>query len=155
MAIEIEEQYDKIYRYCFFKLHNRAAAEDVTQEAFLRYLEHYKSLTEVSALKCLYTIARNLCVDEYRRAQTEMLEENIPEIGMESEEQVLVSFSIRKALSGLTVEEQELLLLRYVNEVPMEVIAKLYDISRFAAYRKLKNASRSLREELRKEGLHE
>lgn len=31
----IEKQYDKIYRYCYFKLHNRHTAEDITQETFL------------------------------------------------------------------------------------------------------------------------
>lgn len=57
MPFDIEEQYDKIYRYCYFKLHSRELAEDVTQETFLRYLEHYNCLTTVSALKYLYTIA--------------------------------------------------------------------------------------------------
>ena len=33
MSMDYEEQYDKIYRYCFFKLHDRECAEDVTQEA--------------------------------------------------------------------------------------------------------------------------
>ena len=69
MAIDVEEQYDKIYRYCYFKLQDRSAAEDATQETFLRYFEHYPFLTSAAALKCLYTIARNLCVDEYRKAR--------------------------------------------------------------------------------------
>ena len=33
---EIEEQYDKIYRYCYFKLQKREIAEDITQETFTR-----------------------------------------------------------------------------------------------------------------------
>ena len=33
---EIEEQYDKIYRYCYFKLQKREIAEDITQETFAR-----------------------------------------------------------------------------------------------------------------------
>lgn len=74
MSFDIEKQYNKIYRYCYFKLHSRELAEDVTQETFLRYLEHYHCITTVSALKCLYTIARNLCVDEYRKPQTEPLD---------------------------------------------------------------------------------
>lgn len=45
----IKEQYDKIYRYCYFKLHNRELAEDITQETFLRYLEKYRfSSTETA-----------------------------------------------------------------------------------------------------------
>lgn len=152
-SIDIEEQYDKIYRYCYFKLHNRELAEDITQEAFLRFLEHYNCLTAVSALKCLYTIARNLCVDEYRKSGTESIDESIPDTAME--EKLITNLTVRAALSRMPLEEQELLLLRYVNEVPVAAIAKIYGISRFSVYRKLTSASERFREELRKEDLHE
>lgn len=29
---DLEEQYDKIYRYCYFKLHDADLAEDIRQE---------------------------------------------------------------------------------------------------------------------------
>lgn len=32
--MDLEEQYDKIYRYCYFKLHHQQMAEDITQETF-------------------------------------------------------------------------------------------------------------------------
>ena len=41
MSADIEEQYDKIYRYCYFKTQNAALAEDLTQECFLKYLSEY------------------------------------------------------------------------------------------------------------------
>lgn len=37
MAIDIEEQYDKIYRCCYYRLRDRERAEDVTPEAFPRW----------------------------------------------------------------------------------------------------------------------
>lgn len=61
----IQNQYEKIYRYCYFKLHNRELAEDITQEAFLRYLEKYRFTSSETALKYLYTIAGHLCIDEF------------------------------------------------------------------------------------------
>lgn len=39
MSMDLEEQYDKIYRYCYFKVHQRETAEDITQETFLRFLD--------------------------------------------------------------------------------------------------------------------
>lgn len=152
MSFDIEEQYDKIYRYCYFKLHSRELAEDVTQETFLRYLEHYHCITTVSALKCLYTIARNLCVDEYRKPQTEPLDGSMPDYTME--EKLITNLTVRTALSKLAHDEQELLLLRYVNEVPVSVLGKIYGLSRFAIYRKITFASNRFREELRKEDYH-
>lgn len=72
----IKEQYDKIYRYCYFKLHNRDLAEDITQETFLRYLEKYRFSSTETALKYLYTIARHLCIDEFRKSPVLSLEES-------------------------------------------------------------------------------
>ena len=37
--MDIEEQYDKIYRYCYFKLQHQQLAEDITQETFLKFYE--------------------------------------------------------------------------------------------------------------------
>lgn len=152
MSFDIEDQYDKIYRYCYFKLHSRELAEDVTQETFLRYLEHYNCITTVSALKYLYTIARNLCVDEYRKPRTEPPDESMLDYTME--ERLITNLTVRVALSKLAHDEQELLLLRYVNEVPVSALGKIYGLSRFAIYRKITSASNRFREELRKEDYH-
>ena len=152
MSFDIEEQYDKIYRYCYFKLHSRELAEDVTQETFLRYLEHYNCITTVSALKYLYTIARNLCVDEYRKPRTELMDESMPDYIME--DKLITKLTVKTALAKLTPDEQELLLLRYVNEVPVSALGKIYGLSRFAIYRKITSASNKFREELRKEDYH-
>ena len=35
--MDIEEQYDKIYRYCYFKMYDDQIAQDITQETFLRF----------------------------------------------------------------------------------------------------------------------
>ena len=152
MSFDIEEQYDKIFRYCYFKLHSRELAEDVTQKTFLRYLEHYNCLTTVSALKYLYTIARNLCVDEYRKPRSEPMDESMSDYTME--ETLVTNLTVRMALSKLAPDEQELLLLRYVNEVPVSALGKIYGLSRFAIYRKITSASNKFREELRKEDYH-
>lgn len=151
--MDLEEQYDKIYRYCYFRLHSRELAEDVTQETFLRYFEHDYRLTSGAALRCLYTIARNLCVDVSRSPRTLPLEEIPPE--ETTEEQTMTGIAVKSVLSKLDDGERELLLLRYVNEVPVAEIGRLLGISRFAVYRKLLSASNRFREELRKEDLHE
>jgi len=153
MPLDLEEQYDRIYRYCYFRLQNRYLAEDVTQEAFLRYLEHYQGLNGLPALKCLYTIAGNLCVDEFRRQKRDTREEALGEDAME--DRLLTNLAVRAALAGLPREDQALLLLRYVNEVPVSVIGKVLGMSRFAVYRKLKAASGRFRVALRRENVHE
>lgn len=149
MSMDIEKQYDRIYRYCYFKLKNREAAEDITQEAFLRYFERYRFASPETALKYLYTIARNLCIDEYRKPAAVPLPEDIPEPS--GEDTRLTNLALYQALREMPPEQQELLLLRYVNEVPVSVIAALCGISRFALRRRLLAATDLLRKKLREE----
>lgn len=57
--MDMEEQYDKIYRYCYFKLYDKQLAQDMTQETFLRFLRQDLSLDNNKELPYLYTIAKN------------------------------------------------------------------------------------------------
>lgn len=68
--MDLEDQYDKLYRYCYFRVRDVQTAEDLVQETFLRWLDHYPGQREREALPTLYTIARNLCVDVTRQRET-------------------------------------------------------------------------------------
>ena len=57
------------------------------------------------------------------------------------------------ALVVLSEEDREIILLRYVNEVPVNVIAKLYSMSRFALNRRINSILRRLHEYLGREEL--
>ena len=76
--MDIEEQYDKIFHYCYYRIRDKNVAEDITQEVFLRfYTSNY--VEQQKEIRYLYTIARNLCIDEYRKrniykSQIEQLE---------------------------------------------------------------------------------
>ena len=80
VPMDLEELYDKVYRYCYMKLRHPQAAEDMTQEAFLRFLRVYEEREIKKRTAYLYTIARNLCTDFCRARQTVPLEqaEQIP-----------------------------------------------------------------------------
>ena len=145
--MNLEDQYDRIFKYLYFRLHDRHIAEDLTQEAFLRFLLSRTYRDENRQLQYLYTIARNLCNQHYRdREITYSLEEteDLPE--SESFEQSLLQrLSLMAALKQLSPEEREMLFLRYINEVPVSVMSGLYSISRFAVYRKLNSILKKLR----------
>lgn len=152
MSIDYAEQYDKIYRYCYFKLHHKETAEDVTQETFLRFLNHQASYGKEDSLKLLYTIARNLCTDEYRRKKAECLTEFQPEQHAEQipgpEEEYINKSILHTALQKLSEEDRELILLRYVNEVPLMSLTAIYGMSRFALYRKCRKLLAYLKREV-------
>lgn len=64
------------------------------------------------------------------------------------ENSLIQRLSLQNALESLSPEEKELLFLRYVNDVPVPVIGGLYQISRFAVYRKLKSILQKVRVEM-------
>ena len=141
--MDLEEQYDKIYRYCYFKLHHQQMAEDITQETFLRFWESNDYCERGQRLQYLYKIAHNLCLNEYRRKQVEPLEDEI--LTEDKEDEILTNIVVKEAVQCLTMEEQELLLLRYVNEVPVSDICSILKISRFSLYRKNMKILRKLK----------
>ena len=149
MAEDIEKQYDKIYRYCYFKVKNASVAEDLTQETFLKFLQQNSYRECGKKMEYLYTIARNLCIDSLRTRKELPLEEEVA--GKRPMENVELNLSVRQALSMLKEEEQELLLFRYVNDMPVGKIAEFTNQSRFAVYRKTKEALGKLKKQLRKE----
>lgn len=136
MEITIEEQYDKIYRYCYFKLHHRQRAEDITQETFLRFLETGSFQERGLGLPYLYTIARNLCIDEYRKKSFTELPEELE--ADSSERQWVDNLNLRIALEELESQEREMIFLRVVNEVPMADLSRFYGVSRFTLHREIK-----------------
>lgn len=152
MAFDIDEQYDKIYRYCYLKIKHKETAEDITQETFLRYLEHPQYSNIDKTLQLLYTIAGNLCRDEFRKQKTDELTDT--EASSENiEENVLSDLELKTALTKLSEDDRELILLRYINGVPVNVMAKLYNISRFALNRRINRVLGQLHEYMGKEEL--
>ena len=142
--MDLESAYDKIYRYVYFKKNDQTVAEDITQETFLRFISQNGSIHGYE-IKYLYTIARNLCVDEYRRVKPDSLPEGYEEIIPARDDLLEDRIAVRDAVAKLPIEDQELLLLRYVNNESVGTISKTLGISRFALYRRLKNAEDKLR----------
>ena len=153
--MDIEEQYDKIYRYCYFKLYDKQLAQDITQEAFLRFYRQGLSFDNGRELPYLYTIAKNLCIDEFRKQPAGNIEEAANEAAVDPSEGWIDTLVLRAAVSQLPSDEQELLFLRYVNELPITSICKITGLSRFAVYRRLSKSLKWLKEELKKEGFSE
>ena len=138
--MDIEEQYDKIFRFCYYRVHNTDTAQDLTQETFLRFMNSdYKERGE--QIRYLYTIARNLCIDESRKAQMIELPEDFSDEGNGADD-LIRKIEVNQALDKMPEEDRELLILRYMNEVPLSDICKIMGISRFALYRKLNSVKR-------------
>lgn len=153
--MDIEEQYDKIFRYCCFRIYDRQLAQDITQETFLRFFGQDLRLDNGRELSYLYTIAKNLCADEFRKKTVYNVEDVEDTASGDSAEEWINNLVLRAAIEKLPREEQELLFLRYVNEISVTSICRMTGISRFSVYRRLSKALKRLKESLKKEGFFE
>ena len=149
--MDIELFYDKIFRYCYYRIGDKATAEDLTQETFLRFLNADSRMPE----RYLYTIAKNLCIDEYRKTRPILTDETGDESselpGADVTESLVDRMTILNAMEQMPEEEREVLILRYVNDEPVSAICALTGLSRFAVYRRCRDAAARLKEFLGKE----
>ncbi len=154
MSLELKEQYEKIYVFCYFKVHSPEVAEDITQETFLKYFETTQYLEKGKKLAFLYTIARNCCNDYFRKAKQTVDFDNLSELSEEKVDNLETIIAVRTAVSKLNIEQQEIVLLRFTNELGIGEIAEYLGISRFAVYRKLNAIEKQLKVTLRKEDFY-
>lgn len=143
MSREIEELYDKIYRYCFYRLRNSASAEDITQEAFLKVLAQN---TDINAAY-IFTIAKNLCTDMFRQKQTAELSDDYPEENFADKSETKIA--VRTALEKLNEQQREVLVMRYIADMSVNETAEALGISRFAVYRLEKSALAEMKKMLK------
>jgi len=153
MSLELEDQYDKIYKYCFFKVKNKDIAEDLTQETFLKYYSQTSYINRGKRLAYLYTIARNQCTDYFRKQQPVCFEENM--VAVDEIAPIENNLTVKQAVNLLSKELQEIILLRFSNELGIGEIAAFLEISRFAVYRKINAALKELKLILREEDYSE
>ncbi|MEF9960770.1 MAG: RNA polymerase sigma factor [Niameybacter sp.] len=153
MSISLEDQYDKIYKYCYFKVKNKEIAEDLTQETFLKYFAQNSYISRGKQLAYLYTIAKNQCTDYFRKQQSIPLEEGF--IVEDSPGNMVTNLVVRQAVDNLPHELAEVVLLRFSSEMGINEIALFLGISRFAVHRKINTALKEIKIILREEDFYE
>ena len=152
--MDLKQQYDRLLRYCYMKTGDRHLAEDIVQETFLRFWQSRTYKETGRQMAYLYTIARNLCIDEFRRPVAEDIsqyEERLADMKA-GPEQAAAALDLEAALGRLSEELREILVLRYTCGMPAEEIGKMLGMSRFAVNRRAKAALQLLQENLKEGG---
>lgn len=108
----IRQYYDAIFRYCYHHMGSRAAAEDLCQDTFASFIEHYAEIRSMGKAKnYLYTIAKNKCRDYYKKKAPILMEE-VPE--QEKEECMEELVIVRQMIMNLPEAFREAVVLRYL-----------------------------------------
>lgn len=133
-----------VYRLALSYLKSRPDAEDVTQQAFLRLLEHQREISPGKERSWLASVTVNLCRDVLRsasRRRTESLsEELVFQDGRQSE--------VFRAVMELGEQERAAVYLYHYEGYDTREIAQILKISRTAVTTRLCRAKQHLKEKL-------
>jgi RNA polymerase sigma-70 factor (ECF subfamily) len=157
------EIYDRcqpaIYRYVYYQVNDVATAEDLTGEVFVRLVEKIDRFTYRGhpLLAWLYTIARNLVTDHRRRAgraqSLELEKQPIADtIDIESTvEHTLEQYRVVKAIGGLTDDQRQVILLKFIegvdNATAADVLGKSINAVKALQHRALASLRRTLEQD--------
>ena len=163
-----------LFTFLLRMLGDRQRAEDLTQEAFLRLVRAAASWQPRAKFQTwLYTVARNLCVDQSRRdrfRRADSLDAQTP--GSDGDGPPLVEAIasdgplpdraaesarlrpvLERALSGLPPEQREVFLLREQSGMPFKEISELLGINENTVKSRMRYALEGLRKLLTAAGV--
>jgi len=148
-----------IFRFIFLRVKNRADAEDLTQSTFLKAwnkIFDYQQ-REMPFSSWLYSIARNTVIDFWRkRKEYEISEpknsstsrETSVEDLLEKEEALSL---VEEAIKLLTDEQQEVIILRFVEDLSYQEISQIMEKNQDAVRQIYSRAIKILKERLKNE----
>jgi RNA polymerase sigma-70 factor, ECF subfamily len=131
---ELYDSYvDSVYRYLLYRVREPSDAEDLTSEVFTRAFAniHRYRWQGKSFLAWLYTIARNAVTDRRRRERPTVDLDTafgVAEEGPTAHDRAVhgeAVVALRGAVKHLTVEQQEVLRLRFEHDLSSRQVAQM------------------------------
>jgi len=158
-ASEIYDRYSgRIYNFALRFLKNSEAAEDATQEVFVKMIRHASQFQGDAKLSTwLFSITANWCRDYLRKADNKSKEsddvlvtlpaplENSPDRNLEQREN---EARIQRALKALTPEQREAILLSRYQGLSYAEIAQISGCSEGAVKTRVFRAMETLKKAL-------
>lgn len=142
---------DQVWSLALYLLRDRAEAEDVAQEAFIRLWQHRESMGGDRVRPWLLRVTRNLCLDRLRkrRPEVEIEDEHAmsggPAEGLQNSQ---LGLALRAALARLAEPYRSLVVLRDVQQSSYEDVAQATGLSLPQVKTYLHRARRQLRDQL-------
>jgi RNA polymerase sigma-70 factor, ECF subfamily len=133
-AVLYDRHVTSVYRYVYHRVGDRALAEDLTSETFLRALHRIGTFTwqgsDVGAW--LVTIARNLIIDRYRSARYRLevtTDQPFDAVEVDGPEDTVLdrmhSMALIAAVKLLTAQQQECVALRFLEGYTIAETARI------------------------------
>lgn len=126
-----DQDYARICDYCYLRIGDRAASEDLASEVFLEALRGIRRYRYrgVPISAWLYSIARNLTADHLRRRalrRTVPVTEESEDPGLQAPDEAersALQQDVQRAMDQLTDEQQHVIVLRFFHGLSHEEVA--------------------------------
>jgi RNA polymerase sigma-70 factor, ECF subfamily len=146
-----------VFRYLYYRIGDIQVADDLTSEVFLRMIRSLSGyrFQDVAFQAWLFQIAHNLLNDHYRKMSVRndvQLKENVMEYPQDPPirpvEHSLNSVTLQKALERLSVEQRDVIVMRFITGMPISDVAQALHKSEDAVKGLQRRALLNLREVL-------
>jgi RNA polymerase sigma-70 factor (ECF subfamily) len=138
-------------------LGDRGLAEELVQETFVRLWRSAGQFDPErgSAATFIFTIARRLAIDLWRRPSSRLVPpQPAPEPSEDQVDRLLVGLEVRDALDSLSEAHRQVLELSYRHQLKQTEIAERLGVPLGTVKTRSYHALRSLRAELEQRGVH-
>lgn len=144
---------DAIFRHCYFRLRDYERAKDLMQESFVKTWKYLSGGTEVENLRAfLYRVANNLIVDFVRKKKEASLDELAtkgfdPSAGAPGDMELrAASREMIHLLEKVDEKSREVIIMRYLDDLPVKDIAFILKESENAISVRLHRGLRKMRD---------
>jgi RNA polymerase sigma-70 factor (ECF subfamily) len=162
MVSLLERYQHRLYRFLLRMVHEPATAEDLFQQTWLRVAENVKRFDPSRGFEpWLFSIARNLTMDYFRRLRPESLDEELPSGISRADTLPAVQMSaveilmreqrtnrLSQAMSEMSPIYCEVLTLRFEEEMKLEEIAEVLSVPLSTVKTRLRRGLEAMREKL-------
>jgi RNA polymerase sigma-70 factor (ECF subfamily) len=125
--------YQRIYRYLYYRTGDLKVAEDLTADVFVKMVQSLASFQpdRTPFTAWLFQVARNQVIDHYRRSAAHpqvSLNEDLDSSEQDLDGMVdlhLSMTSLARAMAGIEETQRDVLLLRFIEELPISETADI------------------------------
>ncbi len=133
-AFFYDQYMTRVYRFVYIRVSDKAVAQDITQDIFLKTWQHLVDKKDIQNFGAfIFRVARNAVIDFYRLSRRQELpleyadetEDPYTDQKTDSIDKSIDLQSLLDLLQKMKPEYQEVLILRYVEDLSIDDIAQI------------------------------
>lgn len=149
---EIFEKHNgEIFRYFYLRNRSKEISEDLTSEVFIKFLNSKYDSRKSSVRTWLFIIARSIILNYYNSSSKIIPSAEIEDIELISDEKQInndIDLDVKYLLDLLDDSSREIIILRFIEDLPVKEIAKILNVSYINAKVKIHRTLKFLKQKV-------